>query len=357
MTQIQPSKDARDEPRRETHSAERFLVVRLTALGDILHTVPAVAALRAAHPEARIDWVVERKWAPVLEGSPVLNEVIPFDRGSLLGAVRCVQRLRDAHYTCAIDFQGLYKSAVLAMLSNAPRRIGFERGWAREDGAALLYTERVIPNGRHVAELNYSLAECAGAQRPDHPEYPLRIPAGGVASTRARLKEYENGKSIDSYIVVGPGGSWRAKCWPPERYGELCREFALRHRIPVVVIRAPGEEAVAEAVCRAALPAKPIVIGTTIEELMGLLAHARCLVAADSGPLHMAAALGCKVIGLYGPTDPARNGPFSGDAIILSEARPDEISYKRRDAYSASILRITVGQVLAAVERCVGSAE
>src|SRR5271156_3421344 len=99
---------------------ERFLVVRLTALGDILHTVPAVAALRAAHPKARIDWVVERKWAPVLEGSPALNEVIPFDRGSLLGAIRCVQRLRSAQYTCAIDFQGLYKSAVLAMLSNAP---------------------------------------------------------------------------------------------------------------------------------------------------------------------------------------------------------------------------------------------
>src|ERR1700688_3205711 len=87
---------------------ERFLVVRLTALGDILHTVPAVAALRAAHPRANIDWVVERKWAPVLEGSPAINEVIPFDRRSVLGAIECIRRLRENRYTCAIDFQGLY---------------------------------------------------------------------------------------------------------------------------------------------------------------------------------------------------------------------------------------------------------
>ena len=126
---------------------ERFLVVRLTALGDILHTVPAVAALRAAHPRAPIDWVVERKWAPVLEGSPALGEVIPFDRRSLWGAAECVERLRQNHYTCAIDFQGLYKSSLLAALSGAPRRIGFDRTWAREEGAAMFYTERVVPAG------------------------------------------------------------------------------------------------------------------------------------------------------------------------------------------------------------------
>src|SRR5450755_3146285 len=114
---------------------ERFLVVRLTALGDILHTVPAVAALRAAHPSARIDWVVERKWAPVLEGSPAIDDVIPFDRRSVWGVTECIQRLRENRYTCAIDFQGLYKSSLLSELSGAGRRIGFDRGWAREKGA------------------------------------------------------------------------------------------------------------------------------------------------------------------------------------------------------------------------------
>jgi lipopolysaccharide heptosyltransferase I len=326
---------------------ERFLVVRLTALGDILHTVPAVAALRAAHASAKIDWVVERRWAPVLEGSPVIDDVIPFDRRSAWGALECVERLRENRYTCAIDFQGLYKSSILAALSGAARRIGFDRVWAREEGAAMFYSERVIPTGRHVAELNYSLAERAGATRPPAPVYPLRVPAGGAASIRARL--HELGIAGD-YIVVGPGGSWRAKCWPAERYGEFCREFEANNDMRVVVIHGPGEKSVAEEVARAAIPVRPAIIETTIEELMGLLAHARCLVAADSGPLHLAAALGTHVVGLYGPTDPARNGPFVPGAVIVDKAQPEEISYKRRLDYSPAMLRITVEEVLAATD-------
>ncbi len=235
----------------------------------------------------------------------------------LWGAVECVQRLRENRYTCAIDFQGLYKSSVLAGLSGAARRIGFERAWAREEGAAMFYTERVTPAGRHVAELNYSLAEQAGASRPRKPEYPLRVPAGGAASVRARLHELG---ITGEYIVVGPGGSWRAKCWPAERYGEFCREFEKRSDMRVVVIQGPGEKSVAEEVARAAAPAQPEVLATTIEELMGLLAHARCVVAADSGPLHLAAALGTPVVGLYGPTDPARNGPFVAGAVIVQQS-------------------------------------
>jgi heptosyltransferase I len=326
---------------------DRFLVVRLTALGDILHTLPAVAALRAAHKNAKIDWVVERKWAPVLEGSPAIHAVIPFDRRSAWGAIECVERLRENRYSCAIDFQGLYKSSILAALSGAPRRIGFERAWAREKGAAIFYTERVIPVGRHVAELNYSLAQQAGAPRPQTPEYPLRVPAGGAASVRARL--HDLGITGD-YVVVGPGGSWRAKCWPAERYGEFCRELERKFEMRVVVIHGPGEKQIAEEVVRSAAPAQPTLISTTIEELMGLLAHARCLVAADSGPLHLAAALGTPVVGLYGPTDPARNGPYVSNAAIVHKARPEEISYKRRAEYSAAMLRITVGDVMSATE-------
>src|ERR1700693_3368017 len=274
---------------------EHFLVVRLTPLGDILRTVPAVAALRAAHPNAKIDWVVERKWAPVLEGSPAINEVIPFDRRSVWGGIECVQRLRENHYTCAIDFQGLYKSSILAGLSGAERRIGFDRAWAREEGAAMFYTERVIPAGRHVAELNYSLAEQAGASRPATPEYPLRVPAGGAASIRARLHDL----GIEGqYIVVGPGGSWRAKCWPAEQYGEFCREFEKKNAMHVVVIHGPGEKSLGEEVLRATAPARPAAIATTIEELMGLLTQARCLVAAGSGALRLAAARGPPGVGL-----------------------------------------------------------
>jgi heptosyltransferase-1 len=152
------------------------------------------------------------------------------------------------------------------------------------------------------------------------------------------------------YIVVGPGGSWRAKCWPPERFGEFCSQVERKFEMRVLVIHGPGEKDIAEEVLRSAVPAKPTLIATTIEELMGLLAHARCLVAADSGPLHLAAALGTPVVGLYGPTDPARNGPFVANAAILHKARPEEISYKRRAEFSSAMLRITVDDVMAATE-------
>lgn len=327
--------------------ARRYLVVRLTALGDILHTVPAVAALRAAHPRAKIDWVVERKWAPVLEGSPAIDEVIPFDRRSISNIVDCVERLRANRYDCAIDFQGLYKSSILAALSGAPRRIGFERAWAREEGAAMFYTERVTPAGRHVSELNYSLAEHAGALCPAAPDYPLRVPAGGAASVRARL--HDLGVAGD-FVVVGPAASWRAKCWPPERFGALCRELEARGGARVVLIQGPGEKAVVDEVLRAAAPVRPAVLAPTIEELMGLLAHARYVVAVDSGPLHLAAALGTPVVGLFGPTDPVRNGPFVPGAVIVNKALPGEISYKRRPDYSPSMLRISVVDVLAAID-------
>ena len=325
----------------------RFLVVRLTALGDILHTVPAVAALRAAFPKAKIDWVVDRKWAPVLEGSVALDEVIPFDRRSIWNAVDCVERLRDNRYDCAIDFQGLYKSSILAALSGAPRRIGFERAWAREEGAAMFYTDRVTPAGRHVSELNYSLAEHAGAARPAAPDYPLRVPAGGAASVRSRL--HDLGFTGD-YAVVGPAGSWRAKCWPPERFGALCREIEARGGARVVVIQGPGEKSIVDEVVRAAAPVRVTVVAPTIEELMALVAHARFVVAADSGPLHLAAALGTPVVGLYGPTDPARNGPFAPGAVVVHKALPEEVSYKRRANYSPSMLRISVEDVLAGID-------
>jgi heptosyltransferase-1 len=158
----------------------------------------------------------------------------------------------------------------------------------------------------------------------------LRIPAGGVASVRARLAE----RGIENYIVVAPGGSWRAKCKP-------------------VVIQGPGERTLVEEVCCAAAPSTPLVMATSIEELMALLARARCVVAVDSGPLHLAAAMGAPVVGLYGPTDPARNGPFVPGAVVVSEARPEEISYKRRLSYSPAMLRITVDRVLAAVNRTI----
>src|SRR2546425_5914837 len=146
-------------------SDERFLIVRLGSLGDLVHTLPAIASLRDSFPGARIDWLIERKWAALLDGNPDLNETVRFDRGSW-GMLRdCVRRLRAMRYTCAIDFQGLYKSAILTALSGAPRRVGFNRHAAREGIAAVLYTPRAAcPAGDGVPQ-NPGLGGAAGARQ------------------------------------------------------------------------------------------------------------------------------------------------------------------------------------------------
>lgn len=321
-----------------------MLVVRLGSLGDLVHTLPAVASLRESFPGARIDWLVEQKWSALLDGGAVLNDVIPLARGSWNALGATVRQLRATRYACAIDFQGLYKSALLAFLSGAPRRVGFGRRVAREGGAAFFYTERVTPGAEHVVDHNLALAEAVGARRSTC-RFSLRVPVEADAEVARRLAA-----GVREYFVVSPGGGWRSKCWPPERYGQLCRELMRRHTWRAVVNVGPSERGLAEAVCRAATPVEPVVLSTGIPQLMALLRSARIVVAGDTGPLHLAVALGTAVVGLYGPTNPKRNGPYCAEDIVVRNASPEETTYKRSESYSPAMLSISVEQVISAVE-------
>jgi ADP-heptose:LPS heptosyltransferase len=254
--------------------------------------------------------------------------------------------LRRAGYGCAIDFQGLYKSALLARFSGAPRRIGFHSSFAREPGAARFYSERVIPTGRHVAEMNLSLAVAAGAERPSVMACPLRLPAEEAPALRQVLAR----EGIGDFCLVSPGGGWKSKCWPPERYGALCAELWRRLSVRVVVNAGPGEEDLARAVIAAAAAASPLLFSPSLRGLATLLGLARLVVAADTGPLHLAAALGTPVVALFGPTDPARNGPIP-KGTVLRNASEKETTYERGENYSPAMLALSVEQVATAVER------
>ena len=323
---------------------QSFLIVRLGSLGDLVHTLPAVAALRAGFPHARLDWVVEQKWSSLVELVTVVDNVIPWRRG-IFNFLTGVGGLRERKYSCAIDFQGLYKSALLARCSGAPRRIGFAAAFARESGASRFYSKRVIPDGRHVAELNLSLAVAGGASRTVLMAYPLRQPEQSTA-----LRELLDRESLGAYLVVSPGGGWRSKCWPPERYGALCADLWRRHSIRAVVNAGPGEEELGRRVIAAAGPAKPVLFSPSLRDLAALLGRARVVVGADTGPMQLAAALGTPVVALFGPTDPARNGPIP-KGVVLRNASGYETTYKRDDSHAPSMLALSVEQVTAAVER------
>jgi heptosyltransferase I len=325
---------------------QRFLILRMSALGDIIHTLPSVCALRDSFPKARIDWLVDRKWSPILEANPCVDHVIEMNRSSWLNVVAQVRRMRKAHYTTAIDFQSLYRSAILGRLSGAPRRFGFDTQYSRESGAALFYTDTINPRRAHKVDHNLELAEAAGARVNG-----TRFPLPAVLEAAEEVRQILATKGLSEYFVLSPGGGWASKCWPPERYGELHRLLAQKYGWRGVISFGPGERELAEKVRTSAGSPEPVVEMFDLKQLIALLRGARFLVAGDTGPLHLASALGTPVVGLYGPTDPARNGPYSPKDVVVRKARPEETTYKRGTSPSPAMLAITVEDAFEAVKR------
>jgi heptosyltransferase-1 len=318
----------------------RFLLVRLGSLGDVIHALPAASALRNAFPEARIDWLIEPQWRRLLEGSPDL--------------ISTVRKLRAAHYTCAIDFQGLYKSALPVFASGAPRRIGFPSTYAREGLASMFYTDKINPRGAHKVDHNLTLAESAGA-RTSSPRFPLTLRPEDEKQVTQELARH----NIADFYVLNPGGGWRSKCWPPERYGELHHRLAVQNGWRAVISFGPGEEQLAQELISAAGSQPPVAIPSGLGPLMALMRRAKFVVSADTGPLHLASALGTPVVGLYGPTDPARNGPYGAQSqnIVIRNPSKSETTYRRGTSYSSPMLSITVEQVADAVARLISCAK
>jgi heptosyltransferase I len=334
-----------------TEPPRKILVVRLSSLGDIVHSLPGAAALREAFPSAQIDWLVQRRWLPLLAGSPAVNSVVPFDPSPLSRVVACVRQLRTTKYDLSVDFQGLYKSAVLSYLSGARCRVGFDWHSSWESGASLFYNERVRGAGPHRVDKNLSLVEAFGVLRPAEPQFPIRVSGESAAKIKERLK----GEGIAEYWVMAPAAGWGSKTWPADRCGSVCRELGKCHGWRAIIAAGPGEQELARDVRDAAAPVRPLLLETSLSELMALLAGARCVLAGDTGPLHLAAALGVPVVALYGATDPAQTGPYTRKAIVICHARPDETSYDRRRDSAPAMLAITVEEVVEAVEKSWGS--
>jgi heptosyltransferase-1 len=323
----------------------RFLVVRLGSLGDIVHTFPAVAALRETFPAAEIVWLTHPRWKLLVESSRLASEVWPVDSRALASLWENTCRIRSNEWQAAIDYQGLWKSAALPFLGGVAQRIGFSSETIREYGVPLLYTDRVRVTASHVADQNGELSLYAGAKHPVA-AFALAAPEKDDADVRKHLAA--NG--IGRYVVLSPGGGWRSKYWPAERFGALCQELGKKLGVRCVLNYAPGEESLLSAVQAASGDASLLPYCGTLGQLMALLRSAACVVGGDTGPLHLAVALGAPVVGLFGPTDPARNGPYrSQDTVLRSSGAVT--SYKRGEQPDAAMLAISVDEVSGAVGR------
>jgi lipopolysaccharide heptosyltransferase I len=315
----------------------RIALVKLSAIGDVVHALPVAAALRAGLPQARLTWLVERREAAVLRGNPALSEIVPIDtRGwrrsrSMLsiaettGALIALTRhLRASRFDVAIDLQGLVKSGLITAATRAPLRIGFAAAQCRESANTLFTNQRVTPpeTTRHVVDQYLSLLEPLGV-RAHAVEFPLPTDAGA----ETRVDEFLASAGVkprDRLVVLNPGAGRPDKRWPIARFRGLARRLLDDAGAAVLVTWGPNElddaRAIADAgpTTRAAL-APP----TDLDELLAVLRRASVVVAADTGPLHLAAALGTPCVGLYGPTSPGRNGPYGRAHRTL--AAPDGV--------------------------------
>jgi heptosyltransferase-1 len=332
----------------------RVLIVRVGAMGDVLHALPAVAALRQARPEWSIDWVVDDRWLPLLAASdghgPVVHRAIPvaikeWKRSPL--ALRTVNdllafRKLRGEYDFVADMQGTLRSAAIGWLAGGRSLTGYAD--PRESFAARMYGRKVQRQGRHVVEQGVALlsAACGLELEPVVPELP-REPwaeewAGELVGT-------------DNVCVLTAGAGWRAKQWPAERFAELAQRLRERGYRCLVSAARIGDPLAEEVVARSDGAAEVVVC--SVAGLVALERRASLVVGGDTGPMHLAAALGVPVVALFGPTDPLRNGPWGAGKKVVVRDEASVTSYKRGDEVDAGLAKVSVARVMEAVQQLI----
>jgi heptosyltransferase-1 len=328
---------------------ERFLVVRLGSLGDIVHTFPAVAGLRESFPNSCIVWLTHPRWVDLVASSGLATEIWPVDSRDNSLVREVLSKIRKRRWAAALDYQGLWKSAFLPFLGGISNRIGFSSETIREFGVQILYNQRVRCVTTHIADQNGELTLRAGA-RAGVTKPTLSVSEADGQKVRAELLA----DGVERYVVLSPGGGWRSKCWPAERYGALARRICSGLDLRSVINYGPGEETLAADVKAASGDAKAVVYDGELGALMALLRGSEIIVGGDTGPLHLALALGTRGVAIYGPTDPARNGPYPPQQIVLR--KPGAItSHKRISETDPSLLEISVDEVFEAVRQRLGA--
>lgn len=310
---------------------QKILIVRLGAMGDIIHSLPGAASLKHSFPDSEITWVVEPKWAPLLEGNGFVDRLVFFRRDEPGSWSNTMAELRAQRYDLAVDFQGLFKSALIAHLARPERLAGFGSGVVRERPAGFFYSVRVPSAAVHVVDQALDLAAGAGAQ---HLVRSFPLPKG---QAEGRLPE-------GPFALASPLAGWTSKQWPIEYYQRTAALLREKLGMPLVLNGAPG--------------AVPEIAGTVRHEsgIAGLIDSTRrasVVIGVDSGPLHLAAALGKSGVAIYGPTDPVRNGPYGGDFEVFRTPGV-RTTHRRGTSVDASMRAITPEQIFPAIEARVG---
>jgi lipopolysaccharide heptosyltransferase I len=321
---------------------QRTLIIKPSSMGDIVQALPVLTALKESHPEARVSWLVARAFAEILEGHPRVDEVIVFDRHRIgrmshsLGAARefftLLETLRKRQFTTALDLQGLFRSGFFAAATGAPSRVGFHS--AREF-APLFYTDvvRLPSDEMHAVDRYLAMAQHVGLGLPKATDH-LPVPALSRAAARAHLAQ-EGLAPGEPFVAVCAHARWETKQWPPERFAEVLLALHAATGARAVLFGGEPAEAIGRRIAAAAAAAQPVDLThrTTLRELVALIAEARAIVTNDSGPMHVAAAVGTPVVAVFGPTNPVRTGPYGPGHRVIAGRAPCSPCYRRECPY------------------------
>src|SRR5262245_27004664 len=337
----------------------RILIVRLGAIGDVVHTLPALAALRRALPGAYLAWIVERGGAArLLEGNPCLDELIELDirgwrdrltKGETINEIRnAIARMRGSSFDLALDFQGLMKSALIPWLVRIPRRVGFARGALREPAGGIMLTEQVEANDHdHVIKKNLRLVEHLSCDVNGAYEFPIAL-----SSQDELFANEQTALWGGSFAIINPGGGWPTKLWGAANFASVADRLWETYGIHSVVTYGPGEEELASEVVKLTHSGRTTLLDTGLKQFFALARRAKIFIGGDTGPMHLAAAAGTPIVAIFGPTNSRRNGPFSGDDVVIERFDLDcRTECYRRSCSHTSCMKIPVESVWQGVEK------
>jgi len=341
---------------------DRLLVVRLGSMGDVIHALPAVNLLRQAFPAAELHWAIEERWSELVRGSgphgqPLVNALHYVNtrawRKALLSdetwreVLACLQRLRVPKFCAAVDFQGLIKSAMVTAASGARVRYGFDH--PRERVAAVFYTRRITATATHVVDQYLELATALAPGIRCDRCFSMAHDADAEQWCDRELRQ----RNISRFALLSPGGGWGAKLWPAANFAEVARALG-REGLPSIINFGPGEDSLAESIEKMSDHAAT-ALRCSLAELIALTRRAAVFIGGDTGPMHLASAVGIPVVALFGPTDPARNGPYGGRNIVLRNARSTN-SYSHSARADEGLQSITASDVISAACRLLENA-
>ncbi|MBI5593807.1 MAG: lipopolysaccharide heptosyltransferase II [Deltaproteobacteria bacterium] len=342
-----------------------ILIIKLSAIGDVIHTLPALNAIRAAYPSADITWLIEEAAAPLIIGHPALDRVIVSGRKNWIRNIRkgqwksvifeatgLVQTLRDTAYDLVFDFQALLKSGAMVALSRGRRKIGFGRGMEHQEHSYFFLNERVAPVDMncHAILRSLMMLDASGIHSRS---ITYRLPIHAVdRKAVSLLLDKEGMKSVRPLICINPVAKWITKLWPNERFAELADRLSERYRVSPVFTGAPEDkEPVQDIMSRMRSPAVDLTGKTSLKTLAALYERADLLISTDTGPMHLGAAVDMPVVALFGPTAPWRTGPMGDRHRVIRAGLPCSPCFKRECPTCDCMNHIRVDQVLEGVSR------